>query len=84
MHDDVTILLQAVTGSVAYGLETDASDIDRHGVFLIPTRRLLGIFPPELTLVTTAPDSTSHEVGKFVRLAAKANPTVLDLLFLEE
>jgi predicted nucleotidyltransferase len=83
MHSDFAIILQAITGSVAYGLDTEGSDIDRHGIYLAPTRQLLGIFPPEQTIVTTSPDSTFHEVGKFVMLATKANPTILEQLFLD-
>jgi predicted nucleotidyltransferase len=83
MHSDIAIILQAITGSVAYGLATEHSDIDRHGIYLAPTRQLLGISPPEQTIVTTRPDSTFHEVGKFVLLATKANPTILEQLFLD-
>lgn len=77
-------LLSGVGGSHAYGMATEQSDIDRYGVFLAPTSSILGIYPVTETITTTSPDSTMHELGKFVRLAIKANPTVLDLLYFEE
>jgi predicted nucleotidyltransferase len=84
MANDTVTLLSGIGGSQAYGLDTDQSDFDRYGVFLAPTRSILGIYPIQETLTQTAPDSTMHELGKFVRLAIKANPTILDLLYLED
>lgn len=83
MTDDNITLLSGIGGSHAYGMATENSDIDRYGVFLAPTRSILGIYPVQETITQTAPDVTMHELGKFVRLAIKANPTVLDLLYLD-
>lgn len=83
MTKDLNIILQGITGSTAYGLATPTSDIDRHGIFLAPTRAILGVLPVQESVVTTDPDVALHEVGKFVRLAMKANPTILELLWLE-
>lgn len=88
-HADQTVptphitILSALIGSHAYGLATETSDEDRYGIFLVPNRALLGIHPITETIARHDPDLTMHEVGKFVRLAMKANPTVLDLLFVE-
>lgn len=84
MTDDNIMLLSGIGGSHAYGLDTEGSDIDRYGVFLASTRSIMGIYPVQETITSTAPDVTMHELGKFVRLAIKANPTILDLLYLEE
>lgn len=83
MGKHLNIILQGITGSTAYGLATPTSDIDRHGIFLAPTRAILGVVPIQESVVTTDPDVALHEVGKFVRLAMKANPTILELLWLE-
>lgn len=83
MSDHINIILQGITGSTAYGLATEHSDIDRHGIFLAPNATLLGILTLRETVVTHDPDSAYHELGKYVRLAAKANPTVLELMFLD-
>ena len=78
------VLLSGVVGSVAYGLATEDSDTDRLGVFVTPTEKLLGLHPPEDSVVSTDPDVTFHEAGKYVRLALKCNPTVTELLWLPE
>jgi predicted nucleotidyltransferase len=62
--------------------------VDRLGVFVAATRAMLGLSTPPETLVSAGPDQDTdvalHEVGKFVRLAAVCNPSVLELLFLPE
>lgn len=78
------VILSGVVGSTAHGLAGPTSDIDRAGVFLHPTRALLGFDPPADTVVTTDPDASFHELEKFLRLALKANPSVLELLWLPE
>jgi predicted nucleotidyltransferase len=82
--DPSSIVLEGITGSTAYGLATPDSDVDKHGVYQAPTREVLGLFPPKETVVTNDPDITYHEVAKFIRLAAKANPTVLEILYLDD
>lgn len=79
------ILLSGVVGSTAFGLARPGSDIDRLGVFIRPTREFFRIgVKHQDSLVSTAPDVTLHEVGKYVNLALKCNPTIMDLLYLEE
>ncbi|MGB3329333.1 MAG: nucleotidyltransferase domain-containing protein [Thermomicrobiales bacterium] len=79
-----TVLLAGVVGSRAYGMATPESDEDRLGVVLLPTQALIGLDAPKDTWASTSPDVTMHELGKFLRLALKANPTILDLLWLDE
>lgn len=80
-------LIKTVTvGSTAYGLATATSDIDTLGVYIVPTELLLGLDGhkhADNSIVTNDPDRTLHEVGKFVHLALKCNPTVLELIFAE-
>lgn len=78
------ILLSGIVGSVAYGLATEDSDTDRLGVFASPAERLLGLHPDQPSVVTTSPDVTFHEAGKFVALLLKCNPTVTELLWLPD
>ncbi|NQX11886.1 nucleotidyltransferase domain-containing protein [Microbacteriaceae bacterium VKM Ac-2855] len=47
------------------------------------TRALLGFDRPADTVVTHAPDASFHELEKFLRLALKANPSVLAPLWLQ-
>jgi predicted nucleotidyltransferase len=79
------ILLSGVVGSTAFGLARPGSDTDRLGIFIRPTPEFFRIGSQHQdSLVTTAPDVTLHEVGKYVNLALKCNPTIMDLMYLEE
>lgn len=75
-------IIQGIVGSTAYGLATESSDVDRMGVFIAPTPELLGFHPPKPSIVTNKPDVTMHEVGKFVSLTLRCNPSVTELLWL--
>ena len=76
--------MKALMGSHLYGLYTPESDEDYLGVFIRPTKEVLSFFHNEETYVTKEPDTTLHELKKFMYLAAKGNPTVLELLFVPE
>lgn len=81
------ILFEAVVGSQAYGLATEASDIDRLGVYLEPTSKLVGIDAPARHSVTKVGkdaqgDWCCHELGKAISLWLQCNPTVTELLWL--
>jgi uncharacterized protein len=76
--------MQAVVGSTAYGLAHEGSDVDRLGVYVAANEYVLGLDGPSAvahTHVEHDPDATIHEVGKFISLALKCNPTILELLF---
>lgn len=77
------IILEGITGSKAYGLDTADSDEDIKGIYVAPTSKVLGLFGVKETIDHTDPDWTYHEVGKFIHLAMKCNPTILEVLFLE-
>jgi hypothetical protein len=78
------VLLDGVVGSTAYGLAGPDSDIDRLGVFAAPTLAFHGLRRPRESIVSTGPDRTLHEAGKFAALCLGGNPTVMELLWLEE
>lgn len=80
------IILEGVTGSVAYGLNTANSDVDIKGVYLLPTQKVLSLrFNPQKTTKDHVdPDWVYHEVGKFMKLVTAGNPTVTELLFLND
>jgi predicted nucleotidyltransferase len=78
------ILMSGVVGSQAFGLARAGSDTDRLGIFVRPTPEFFRIDAKHQdTLVSKAPDVALHEVGKYVSLALKCNPTLLDLMYLE-
>ncbi len=82
----LNVILEGITGSVAYGLDTESSDIDYKGVYLLPTKEVLkiGFNPNRTTIDHVDPDWALHEVGKFMKLVAGGNPTAQELLWLEE
>ena len=81
------VLLSGIVGSTAYGLNGPDSDIiDRLGTYAAPTVQFHGLHPPvdkAASRVTTNPDVTMHEVGKFVKLCLGGNPTAMELLWLK-
>jgi uncharacterized protein len=71
---------RCVVGSTAYGLAGPESDVDRRGFYLPPAElqwSLAGV-PEQLE---TDREEVYWEVEKFVRLALKANPNVLETLY---
>lgn len=84
MNIKSNLILTGIVGSTAQGLAREGSDVDRLGVFIAPTIQISGLYwgPSKESIVTNNPDATYHEVGKYLRLALKCNPTVLELLWL--
>lgn len=81
---DQKILVKAVVGSHAYGFNKPESDKDYLGVFVVPTKTFMGLYGYPETIVRKDPDRAYHEVGKFMRLAIKGNPTVMELLYFDD
>jgi len=82
-------VLQAVTGSRAYGLNHENSDTDRMGIFVAPTVNVAGLSwtSSDESWSDAGPegdDNSKHEIGKFLRLVLKSNPTLIELLFMNE
>lgn len=81
----MTVVLQGIVGSTAYGLAREGSDVDRLGVFYAPSESFFGLTPPvgkKASIVQHEPDITLHEIGKFCSLGLQCNPTILELLWL--
>ena len=73
------ILLTALSGSHAYGLNTPQSDIDIRGVFLLTQKKLYGFHQVE-QVSDDKNDVTYFELGRFIHLLTKNNPNILELL----
>jgi uncharacterized protein len=85
-HPEGTIF-QCTAGSHAYGLANEHSDVDVRGVFMLPPSALYvdGLLKPASEDVRDEKsDIVYHEAKKFVGLLAKANPSVLELLFMPD
>lgn len=73
------LLLECISGSRAYGLDTDESDTDIKGVFYLPRSIYFGInYIPQISNETN--DEVYYEIGRFVDLLLKNNPNLLELL----
>jgi uncharacterized protein len=81
---NLTFILKAVAGSHAHGLVTENSDRDLHGVYSAPSQDFWGLSKPEESIVLHDPDEAYHELKKFLLLCLKGNPTVLELLYMDE
>lgn len=76
-----TLIFETVHGSTAFGLARDGSDVDLKGIVIGPPAWYLGWRggPEQVDL---SPDHVRYEIRKFVRLAAEANPTAIEMLFV--
>ena len=75
------VILRVVVGSRAYGLHGDASDTDRRGVYLPPADRQWSLFGVPEQLENDATQEVYWELQKFLVMALKANPNVLEVLY---
>lgn len=74
------IIYSCVIGSRAYGLDRDGSDTDRRGIYLAPASMQWSIYGVPDQLEDQAAQECYWELQKFIVLALKANPNVLEVL----
>lgn len=76
------IIRYGISGSRLHGTHTKESDHDWFMVVQRPTTDFLRVTrPPDKSESMTDPDIQVHELGKFISLALKGNPTILESLF---
>jgi uncharacterized protein len=75
------VIFQCVIGSRAYGLEHEESDTDRRGVYLPPAELQWSLFGVPEQLENQQTQECYWELQKFLVLALKANPNVLECLW---
>ncbi|QDT38726.1 nucleotidyltransferase domain-containing protein [Stratiformator vulcanicus] len=75
------VIFRCVIGSQAYGLDDEASDVDRRGCFLPKAERHWSLFGIPEQLECHETQESYWEIQKFVVLALKANPNVLECLY---
>lgn len=80
---EAKVLLSALSGSHAYGLNTPQSDIDIRGVFLLPQQKLYGFHYIE-QVSDNKNDTIYYELGRFLYLVSRNNPNILELLAVSE
>lgn len=88
------LIFETITGSHLYGTDTPASDRDYRGVAIEHPRDVTGLGQWEQTVtrdqkegVRSQPgdvDRTVYGLRKFMRLATKGNPSIIELLYAPE
>jgi uncharacterized protein len=73
------LIFEVITGSKAYGLDTEKSDTDIRGVFVLPKHLFYGLeYTPQVNNETN--DIVYYELRRFIELLSKNNPNILELL----
>src|SRR5438477_73705 len=75
------VIYRCIVGSRAYGLDDDESDTDRRGIYLPPAELHWSLSGVPEQLENLATDDVYWEIQKFITLALKANPNVLECLY---
>ena len=88
------VILLALTGSHSYGMATEESDMDYKGIFVAPKTKYYGLYNIEqkdsgwsepgngkFEFLDNNKDTVIYEIKKYIKLAAKCNPNILELLF---
>lgn len=75
------IILKVLVGSHAHGLADKYSDKDYRGVYVLPTSEVLslGYRYKGTDWMEGKADNTAYEIGHFLHLATKCNPTILEV-----
>jgi predicted nucleotidyltransferase len=75
------VIYRCIVGSHAYGLSHEASDIDRRGIYLPPADLEWSLYGVPEQLENPESEEVYWELQKFLVLALKANPNVLECLY---
>jgi predicted nucleotidyltransferase len=75
------VIYRCVVGSQAYGLSRADSDVDRRGIYLPPAELGWSIFGVPEQIEKRETQECYWELKKFLILALKANPNILECLF---
>ncbi len=79
LKENNLIILECISGSKAYGLDTPNSDTDIKGVFLLPKKRFYGLrYTAQVSNETN--DIVYYELGRYMELLSLNNPNILELL----
>ena len=75
------VIYRCVVGSRAYGLETEESDVDRRGIYVAPAELEWSLFGAPEQFEDNGEQACYWEVQKFLIMALKANPDILECLY---
>jgi predicted nucleotidyltransferase len=75
------VIYRCVVGSRAFGLDTDDSDTDRRGIYLPPAELHWSLYGVPVQLENDANQEAYWELQKFLIMALKGNPNILECLY---
>ncbi len=75
------VIYRCVMGSRAFGLDDDASDTDRRGCYLPPATLQWSLYGVPEQIEDNGNEEVYWELQKFLNLALKANPNILECLW---
>lgn len=75
------VIYRCIVGSTAYGLDDAGSDTDRRGIYLPPAELHWSLWGVPEQLENSDTEECYWEIQKFLTLALKANPNVLECLY---
>ncbi len=75
------VIYRVIVGSRAYGLDTEESDTDRRGIYLPPADVHWSMFGVPEQIENKDNEECYWELQKFLILALKANPNILECLY---
>jgi hypothetical protein len=78
---DRFVIYRCIVGSQAYGLNRDDSDVDHRGIYLPPADLQWSLYGVPEQLENAERQECYWELQKFLSLALKANPNILECLF---
>jgi hypothetical protein len=73
------IIFECISGSRAYGLTTETSDVDIRGVYILPRDQFYS-FDYQDQISDERNNQIYYELRKFLQLLAKNNPSMLEML----
>ena len=75
------VIYRCVVGSCAFGLSDDTSDTDRRGIYLPPADLHWSLYGVPEQLENEPSQEAYWELQKFITMALKANPNILECLY---
>ncbi len=83
LDDDLyqKVIYRCITGSRAYGLDNEQSDTDLRGIYLPPAELQWSLYGVPDQLENDEKQECYWEIQKFILLALKANPNILECLY---
>ncbi len=76
------LIFKTIVGSQAYGTSLPTSDIDYKGIYIQSQDDILSFRYNEQ--IEIGKDECYYEVRRFLQLAQSANPTILEMLFVDD